>query len=62
MKLRLKIDNYENRVGMISALAQSGYKTWVEEEKVSRGLCVYDYYVCFNLKDKSEYSGNKIGN
>jgi hypothetical protein len=43
--IRLNINRYEDRNAMIVALANHGYKTWVEECKQ---FCYpTEYFVCF---------------
>ena len=61
MKLKLNVQYYVDREKMVLALANSGYKVWVEEEKIPHAISGTNFFVCFNLKDKTEYSGNKIG-
>ena len=60
MKLKLRIQPYHDREMLVMSLANNGYKVWVEEEKIPHTVSS-NYFVCFNLKDKEEYSGNKIG-
>ena len=42
---RVLIQAYKDREAMVVALANSGYKVWVEESKKS--ISSTDYYVCF---------------
>jgi hypothetical protein len=47
--IRLKINAYADREKIIPALANSGYKVWVEKEDTI--LFSNDYFICFELKD-----------
>lgn len=42
--IKLKIDSHENRTKLFIALAESGFKVWLEEQRAQMG---YDYFVCF---------------
>jgi len=59
MKISLELNGYAEREQMTSALAESGYKVWVEEKK--NFPYASTYLLCFNLKTKGEYSLQKGG-
>lgn len=46
-KVKLEIEYQDDRERMILALANSGYKCWIEEESDTFGII---YYVIFEIK------------
>ena len=48
MIIKLKIQDYNNRNNMVIALANAGYKVWVEKETY---LASDTYYVCFEYPE-----------
>ena len=48
MTVKLKIQLYKDREAMVLALANSGYKVWVETEEDYS--LVKTYYVCFEME------------
>jgi hypothetical protein len=50
--IKLKIQCALDRNAMVTALANSGYKVWVEKEPIDKHFSWKgsDYYVCFELK------------
>ena len=59
MKIKLKIQDYNNRTNMVMALADAGYKVWVEKEE---DLASVTYYVCFEYPEQKtpSYSFDSI--
>lgn len=57
-KIKLKINDYTDRQNVIIALANSGYKVWVEEKELydkygyDNGT---DYFVCIEDKRANMY-------
>jgi len=52
-QIRVQIEGNENRSKMISALAESGYKVWVETINLHKGGT--KYYVCFEMSEQEDY-------
>jgi len=50
MKIRLRIQNYEERKAVICALADNGYSVRVEDNESSDRLAI-DYYVVFEYAE-----------
>lgn len=53
--IKIKINDYENRMKMIGILASEGYIVWIDEEPVQEkkncsSAAAKDYYVCFREK------------
>ena len=49
--VKIKISGYTQRTNVVAALAENGYKVWIEEvDKFPSGE---DYVVCFELKEAS---------
>jgi len=48
MIIKLKIQDYNNRNNMVIALANAGYKVWVDKETY---LASDTYYVCFEYPE-----------
>lgn len=46
--IKVLINPYDDREKMISALAQNGYKVWVEEKKIHWDT---NYYVVFEQEE-----------
>lgn len=46
--VRLKIQNASDREDMVKALANSGYKVWIEEKE--EGVFNTKYFVCFEMR------------
>ena len=46
-EIKLKIQKQQDRENMVTALANSGYKVWIEEK--TDNLYNYTYYVIFEL-------------
>lgn len=61
MKVSLKLASFDARSKFLNALAESGYKVWVEEIKDPNINCRTETVTCFNLKHKNEYVGPRIG-
>ena len=49
--IKLRISYQADRENLISALANSGYKVWVEEEYHQQWEGDNVYYICFELKN-----------
>ena len=47
--VRFKIQLSADRHEMVLALANAGYKVWVEEQKNDRSMTSNDYYVCVEM-------------
>jgi len=43
--IKLRINSYEDRNNTVLALANAGYKVWIEEKKDA--LLGNDYFVCY---------------
>lgn len=48
-EIKLLIETYQDRKDMLNVLANSGYKTWCEHEKIDLETM---HYVCFEADDK----------
>ncbi len=53
--ISVKIESASDRMKMIEALANNGYKVWVEERnKLQYSLTCGDFYVCFEMKGETK--------
>lgn len=50
--VRLRLDNYDAREKMLSALGQNGYRVWVEEKKKS--VFGSKFYICFETSSNNK--------
>ena len=48
-EIKLLIEAYQDRKDMLNVLANNGYKTWCEHEKIDLETI---HYVCFEVDDK----------
>ena len=52
--IKLQINDYNERTALLSALAVSGFKTWIRTFKPEPGnFGAERYYVCFEVADDS---------
>ena len=51
MKIKLNVQYHADRAHMVLALANSGYRVWVEESSITTRE---RYYVCFELDIEKE--------